>query len=64
MIGPRHDDTTMTAFNLKVILESIGEYDAAAEVEREHLAWLFDADPASLLPQQRTVRSSLRPFGG
>ena len=64
VIGPRHDDTTMTAFNLKVILESVGEYDAAAEVAREHLAWLFDADPASLLPQQRSVRSSLRPFGG
>lgn len=56
VLGERHPDTTVSAWNLVTTLHRIGESESAARILRECLAWLVSVDAASLSADQREIR--------
>lgn len=56
VLGERHPDTTVSAWNLVTTLHRIGESESAARILRECLARLVSVDAASLSAAQREIR--------
>ena len=57
VLGGKHPDTTVAAWNLLHTLVEAQETDAAIAVIRASLAWLLTGTGESLTANQRTVRS-------
>lgn len=59
VLGPRHPDVSVSAWNLYTTLRELDP--TAAQVLLEHdLGWLVDADPGALGSDQREVRVRVR----
>jgi hypothetical protein len=59
VLGERHSDTTVSAWNLVTTLLTAGESEAAVDIGRASLAWLLAEVPARLSADQRAVKEQL-----
>jgi hypothetical protein len=56
VLGPEHPNTTVSAWNLFLILTELNDLNAAGWLLQNDLRWLLDRDPASLGADQRKIR--------
>jgi len=56
VLGERHPDTTILAWNLFGTLDQLGDRDAAGGILKDHLMWLVRENPAELGADQRKIQ--------
>jgi hypothetical protein len=59
VLGPQHPDTSVSAWNLFLTLQDLGERDAAGAILERDLLWLRGRDPATLGADQREISEML-----
>ena len=59
VLGREQQHTSVSAWNLFLTLQDLGDREAARAVLERDLLWLLDRDPATLGAQQREIREQV-----
>lgn len=64
VLGERHPDTTIAAWNLFCMLDAVQDYQAAQRLLDSDLVWLLSEDPEQLGAAQQQIAGMVRKMIG